>query len=293
VDLARELDSAPVVADAVAAGGLSRAKAAELVRGKDLPEDVQVALVDDAVVMPVEQVAAAVERARLAHGAEAPSVMPQLTITRRSGHAKVEGTLDLVGAEVVDTALTTMVESLGLPTDMAYTERRARALVGLARYYLDHQDQVTGRVGRPHVVVLVDLEVLEARAGGSATLASGAVISGDAVRRLAEDANITRVITKGRSEPLDVGRATRSVPPAIAKAVIARDRHCRYHGCTAPPWACDVHHRQPWAAGGPTSVKNTGLLCWFHHEFVHRHGPHLLATTPTGGWILTPEVLAA
>ncbi len=157
VDLARELDSAPVVADAVAAGGLSRAKAAELVRGKDLPEDVQVALVDDAVALPVEQVAAAVERARLAHGAEAPSVMPQLTITRRSGHAKVEGTLDLVGAELVDTALSTMVETLGLPTDMAYTERRARALVGLARYYLDHQDQVTnarrpascGRAGRP------------------------------------------------------------------------------------------------------------------------------------------------
>ena len=56
--VARELDSAPVVADAVAAGALSKAKAAELVRGKNLPEDVQVTLVDDAVVMPVEQVAA-------------------------------------------------------------------------------------------------------------------------------------------------------------------------------------------------------------------------------------------
>ena len=52
--------------------------------------------------------------------------------------------------------------------------RRARALTGLARYYLDHQHQApTGRVGRPHVLVLVDLEVLEARTGGSAVLASG------------------------------------------------------------------------------------------------------------------------
>ena len=92
-------------------------------------------------------------------------------------HAKVEGTLDPVGAELVDTALSTMVDAMGLPTDMVYAERRARALVGLARYYLDHQDQVTGRVGRPHVVVLVDLAVLEARVGGSATLTSGAVIS--------------------------------------------------------------------------------------------------------------------
>jgi hypothetical protein len=140
------------------------------------------------------------------------------------------------------------------------------------------------------VVVLVDLEVLEARAGGSATLSSGTVISGDAARRLAEDANITRVITKGRSEPLDVGRSTRSVPPAIAKAVIVRDRHCKYDGCTAPPWACDMHHRQAWASGGPTSVRNTGLLCWFHHEYVHRRGSHHLTTTSTGRWILAPDV---
>ena len=42
------------------------------------------------------------------------------------------------------------------------------------------------------VVVVVDLEVLEARSGGVARLGSGAVISGDDARRLAEDAGITR-----------------------------------------------------------------------------------------------------
>jgi hypothetical protein len=278
-----------VVADAIASGTLSKARAAELVRGKDLPEDVQETLVADTAALPVEQVATAVERARLAHGAASALVEPQLTITRRADHVRVDGTLDLVDAEVVDTAVSTMVEAMRLPTDLPYSERRARALVGLARYYLDHQDQVTGRVGRPHVVVLVDLEVLEARAGGSALLSSGAVISGDTARRLAEDANITRVITKGASEPLDVGRTTRSVPPAIAKAVIVRDRHCRYDGCTAPPWACDVPHREPWAAGGPTSVPNTGPLCWFHHELVHRRGPHLLTTTSAGRWIVAPD----
>jgi hypothetical protein len=145
--------------------------------------------------------------------------------------------------------------------------------------------------------VLVDVEVLEARTGGSATLASGAVITGDQARRLAEDVNIGRVITRGRSEPLDVGRTTRSVSPAIAKAVIVRDRHCRYRGCTAPPWACDVHHRQPWARGGPAAVHNTGLLCWFHHDHVHHHGPEHLVETPDGRWSLDVEddagVLAA
>jgi hypothetical protein len=286
VELAKELADAPVVADAFAAGAVSKAKAAELVRGKHLPDDVQEALVSAASTQAVEQVAAAVERARLAHGAEVPPRQRRLTVTRMADHARIEGTMDLVDAEIVDVALSTMVERLDLPADVPYGERRAHALVGLARYYLEHQGQVVGRLGRPHIVVLVDLEVLEARAGGSAMLASGVAISGEHARRLAEDANISRVVTKGRSEPLDVGRSTRSVPPAIAKAVITRDRHCRYEGCAAPPWACDVHHREPWARGGPTALHNLGLLCWHHHEHVHRRGTQHLRETRDGRWTL-------
>jgi 5-methylcytosine-specific restriction endonuclease McrA len=135
--------------------------------------------------------------------------------------------------------------------------------------------------------------VLEARTGGSATLGSGAIVSGDQARRLADDASITRIVTKGRSEVLDVGRSTRSVPPAIAKAVIARDRHCRYRGCTSPPWACDVHHLVPWASGGPTALANLGLLCWHHHAHVHRVGPEQLMSTPDGRWEVTVASAAA
>jgi len=100
------------------------------------------------------------------------------------------------------------------------------------------------------------------------------------------DANITRVVTRGRSELLDLGFTTRSVPPALAKAVIFRDRHCRFEHCSAPPWACDVHHRRPWAHGGPTSLDNLGLLCWFHHQHVHRHGAERLNTDGDGRWYL-------
>ena len=287
VDLAQRLAHTPIVAEALATGVVSRAKAAELVRAAALPEAAQEALVAMAVDAPVERVAAAVEQARLTHGAAAAPVEPALHVTRRADHAVVEATLDLVDAEVLEVALATMVDSQGLPVEVPYPQRRARALAGLARYFLDHQDRVpSGRVGRPHILVLVDLEVLEARAGGSARLASGAVITGDQARRLAEDANISRLITTGRSEPLDVGRATRTVPPAVAKAVIARDRCCRYRGCAAPPWACDVHHRQPWAQGGATAVDNLGLLCWYHHELAHRFGPHHLLADPLGDWYL-------
>jgi hypothetical protein len=290
VELAVQLADVPLVAEAMATGGLSKAKAAQLVHTANLPPSVQVALIDQAGAQPVEQVAVAVQQARLTHGVEPAPVTPTLSITRGADRAQLEATLDLVDAETLDVALATAVDAMDLPKAMRYSERRARGLAAIGRFFLDHQTKVTGRVGRPHVLVLVDLEVLEARTGGTAVLESGSVITGEQARQLAQDANLSRIITRGRSEPLDVGRSTRSFPPGIAKAVIARDRHCRYESCTAPVWACHIHHHDPWENGGTTALRNAGLLCWYHHQLVHRLGPHLLRTTAGGRWRLTrPE----
>ena len=54
------------------------------------------------------------------------------------------------------------------------------------------------------------------------------------------------------SLPLDVGRATDEIPAHLRRAVIARDKHCGFPGCTQPPEACQVHHLIPKAQGGPT-----------------------------------------
>ena len=83
VELAGLLAEAPVIADAVAAGLVSKAKATELVRGRDLPDGVQENLVGSAACLPVEQLAVEVERARLTHGVAARPVAQQLTVTRR------------------------------------------------------------------------------------------------------------------------------------------------------------------------------------------------------------------
>jgi hypothetical protein len=144
-------------------------------------------------------------------------------------------------------------------------------MVAIARHLLERTETpVTQRTGLAHILGLVPYETLIARTGGSATLASGAVISGELARMLACDAGISRVITRGASEILDVGRATRTVPVGIAKAVIARDRHCTHPGCFAPPSMCEIHHDEHWAHGGPTSLENCRLLCWFHHHLEHQ-----------------------
>jgi 5-methylcytosine-specific restriction protein A len=77
------------------------------------------------------------------------------------------------------------------------------------------------------------------------------------------------VVLAGRSEPLDVGRRTAVVPPAIRRAVITRDRSCRFPGCGRPQSWCDAHHVTHWADGGATSVGNLLLLCRRHHRMVH------------------------
>jgi hypothetical protein len=75
------------------------------------------------------------------------------------------------------------------------------------------------------------------------------------------------------SLPLDVGAATPTVPGHLRRAVITRDRHCAFPGCTQPPPACQVHHLQPQADGGPTRLDNLLLLCAFHHLIaVHQWG---------------------
>ena len=59
----------------------------------------------------------------------------------------------------------------------------------------------------------------------------------------------------------------------MRRAAIARDQHCVYPGCDQPPSRCEVHHAVThWADGGATSVANSALLCWFHHQLVDSRG---------------------
>ena len=81
----------------------------------------------------------------------------------------------------------------------------------------------------------------------------------------------------GPSLPLDIGYA-KAIPPGIRNAVILRDRRCRWPGgCNQPAAACEVHHVKHLANGGPTSLTDCVLLCFFHHQVViHRWGWSLL-----------------
>ena len=121
---------------------------------------------------------------------------------------------------------------------------------------------------------------------------TGTELSGAELRKLACDARVVPVVMGGASEVLDVGRATRTIPPAIRRALIARDQGCVWPGCERAPIHCDGHHIQHWIDDGPTCPTNLALLCHSHHHRLHEH--NLVLHPPTGpappgtGWTVTP-----
>ena len=96
-------------------------------------------------------------------------------------------------------------------------------------------------------------------------------ISAETSRRLLCDAGIVPILNGADGTPLDVGRKRRTLPAALRRAVIARDRGCRFPGCTNRRFV-DGHHLRHWSDGGETSLANTILLCSRHHTLVHEGG---------------------
>jgi hypothetical protein len=86
----------------------------------------------------------------------------------------------------------------------------------------------------------------------------------------------------GPSLPLDIGYAE-TIPAGIRNAVTLRDQHCQWAGrCDQPAAACQVHHTRHKTNGGPTSVQDCVLLCWFHHQImIHQQG-WILVLNPDG-----------
>ena len=108
--------------------------------------------------------------------------------------------------------------------------------------------------------------------GGVGMLDTGLPVSADTVRRWACDCQIIPMALGSNSEPLDVGRAARTPPPPMRRALDVRDGGCAFPGCDRPPTWCRSHHIWHWSAGGPTSIGNSVLLCDHHHRVVHHHG---------------------
>lgn len=145
----------------------------------------------------------------------------------------------------------------------------------------------------PRVVVTIDhaslsQDVIDGGHSQEGRTGADARLSAQSVRRLACDAEILPAVLGSESQVLDVGRAQRLVTPAIWSALLVRDRHCAFPGCTRLPLACDAHHVVHWADGGATSLDNLVLLCRHHHTLTHRTPWKVHIDSETGRPVWTP-----
>jgi 5-methylcytosine-specific restriction endonuclease McrA len=114
--------------------------------------------------------------------------------------------------------------------------------------------------------VVVHVEPTE----GSSVLEDGPALAPQTAERLGCDASLVEMVERD-GVPLSVGRRTRTIPPAMRRALQARDRRCRFPGCENRRFL-HAHHIQHWARGGETKLDNLALLCSRHHRFVHEAG---------------------
>jgi hypothetical protein len=67
-----------------------------------------------------------------------------------------------------------------------------------------------------------------------------------------------------------IARARQSIPPAVRRAVLARDQHrCRVPGCRNATFL-DIHHVVPRSEGGSNDPENIITICGAHHRATHR-----------------------
>ena len=153
-------------------------------------------------------------------------------------------------------------------------QQQADALALLAEAALDHGLDPGAPGERYQVVVHVDAAALaDPEQPGQSVLEDGARVSAETSRRLACDASrvVMRHDEDGRT--LEVGARTRTIPPALRRALHHRDQGCRFPGCGLP--FGQGHHVRHWAQGGPTTLSNLALLCRRHHRAVHEEGYHV------------------
>jgi uncharacterized protein DUF222/HNH endonuclease len=160
-------------------------------------------------------------------------------------------------------------------------QQRADALGLLAEAALHHELDPGAPGERYQVVVHVDAPVVaDPDQPGQSVLEGGAHVPAETSRRLACDAS--RVVMRHDEDGriLEVGARTRTIPPALRRALQHRDQGCRFPGCGLP--LGEGHHVRHWAEGGPTTLANLALLCRRHHRAVHEEGYHI-DRQPDGG----------
>ncbi|MGE5857204.1 MAG: DUF222 domain-containing protein, partial [Solirubrobacterales bacterium] len=275
VRVARALGTLPHLAGALARGQLSYSKVRALTRVAT-PET-------EARLLAVGRAGTAVHVERIVRGwrqldrrAEARLAMRHagrgLHVYRDDDGALVlRGRLDLETGALLLRALDAARETLyqrkpDADPDLApptRAQQHADALGLLAESALHHELDPGAPGERYQVVVHVDAAVLaDPEAPGQSEREEVGHVPAGTSRRLVCDASRVVMRHDEHGRPVEVGARTRTIPPALRRALCHRDRTCRFPGCEVR--GSQAHHVHHWAQGGLTTLSNLVLLCRRH-----------------------------
>ena len=177
--------------------------------------------------------------------------------------------IDSVGAAVATIDVSAETSENSEPEPIAI--RRADALADVAETYMNSEPVPNATADRFQVVVHVSADSQAVNRAQGALQQEGIDVSAETSRRIACDCSVLGIKEDESGEPLSIGRKSRSIPPAMRRALRIRDEGCRFPGCTNDKFV-DGHHIQHWADGGETNLDNLILLCRHHHHLVHEGG---------------------
>jgi hypothetical protein len=300
VRIARRLEALPLIRAAFGRGELSYSKVRALTRVEDVRDErVLLAMAEDATAAQLERIVQAYtgvirsEDAELVHEERFVSLLQQ-----PDGSWSLRGSLTAEDGALLARALDAARDELrdrdrqtgdGVPAGTSSTSdiggaRNADALGLMAETLLASGPAERAGGDRYQVVVHVDAETIGNDATAGATIIDGSVAP-ETARRIACDASVIRM-TERDGRTISVGRKTRSIPPALRRALLRRDPCCRFPGCTQRR-GLDGHHIEHWAHGGKTELDNLAHLCRHHHRLLHEGG-FTLERSPKGLVFRTP-----
>ena len=297
VRVARALEALPRMAALMAEGQLSYAKVRAMTRvADDSNESYLLNIALHGTASHVENVVRGYRRALDAEELTREAIQQRdqhlLYYTQPDGSLVIRGQVPAEIGALFVRALEAAEDSLPIPENVSaetssddrhhLRKRRVEALATLAESFLATGPRDLSGADRHQIVVHVDIETLKDSHAGRCELERGPSIASKTARRLSCDASVVRILENEKGEPLDVGRKTRTIPPAIRRALNSRDKGCRFPGCSFKRYV-DGHHVKHWAQGGETSLANLVTLCRFHHRLVHE-GQVVIQTLDDGAF---------
>ncbi|HET9863352.1 MAG TPA: DUF222 domain-containing protein [Steroidobacteraceae bacterium] len=285
VRVARALENLPKISAGMASGRLSYSKVREITRvGNAANEEYLLSIAEHGTASHVEKLVRAYRRCQEAE--ELSREKRQQQNRRVSFRHDDDGSLILTchlpaeAGALVMKALDLAVESIPRYEDVPagtskqlipFSQRRADALARVAESFLAHDVLEAPGADRQQVIVHVAAETLRSRVAGCCEIEHGPSIPAESARRFACDASLIALVEDKDGEPLNLGRKTRIVSAPLRRLLTARDKGCRFPGCSNARYI-DMHHIRHWANGGETRPSNLVSLCRFHHRAVHEGG---------------------